>query len=192
MSSNDDTQTVERFLSNGAAQYLVKPVSKDKLAGLRSVADGSTNRGAAGAHGAGDDDDAQTEASGDSQRTISNHDVTEADTAGSLRLSHGEAASPAELLRACMAKAARDSQKRGADATQPGRDASASRKAHRAAKHGGGEGAMQCTGISSPSRSTRTQSAAAAAAVRETPSSVTGATAAAPAVRVLLVVAAHG
>ena len=135
MSSNNDSSTVQRLSTNGAADYLVKPVTKAQLGALRRLlvqpavaaattpshkrrADGtsalqpSSKRAAGGIAAAADDDDAQTSGSNDSHNTVSagGEDEEVGMVGCSIRTpgSAGDVSDPAELLRACMAKAAQD------------------------------------------------------------------------------------
>ena len=140
MSSNDDTSTMQRFLTNGASDYLVKPVNKGQLAALRRLMVAPAAPAAApvaatacaaplvdpGAHLRRSSriapavpvlnaspvpaDVQQTSCSEDSHRTISQTAVP--DTAATVLSVLDDGSSPAELLRACMAKATQAGVKR--------------------------------------------------------------------------------
>lgn len=151
MSSNDDTSTMQRFLTNGAADYLVKPVNKEQLAALRRLIVSPASPSAAAAAAAATAqtvptagereklrrssravpaaaaaaacdtspapaDVQQTSCSEDSHRTISQTAVADTGAAVTSILDDGSVC-PAELLRACMAKATQSGRKRPRDDT---------------------------------------------------------------------------
>jgi CheY-like chemotaxis protein len=149
MSSHDDSSTVERLSTSGAADYLVKPVSKAKLTALRRLmvpksavpghehkrsgpgSDGarprkrSTADGQQAAAAEGEDDDAESTGSEASHNTVSQTDDDGHVVVSGVRAGSDDVVSPAELLRACMAKAVQGA----AGRPTPDRDTSAKRAA---------------------------------------------------------------